>query len=82
MKDIVDAAGSRGKGATMERIEIHSGPDRLGRHTWTGYWAVTYTPGHPDGEHVPRERGRVFFCRLPSGEPKAALARAEGRHGQ
>lgn len=47
------------------RIEVHSGPDRLGRYSHTRFWMTDYTPGHPDGEYKLREVGQVFFCELP-----------------
>ena len=41
------------------RVEIISGPDRLGRYMWFTYWMAGYHPGHPDGEHRWAERGQV-----------------------
>lgn len=49
------------------RIEIHSGPDRLGRYSYTLYWIATYHPGDPKGEHRVAERGQSFHGPLPDG---------------
>jgi hypothetical protein len=46
------------------RIEIHSGPDSLGRYSYTLFWMADYHPGHPDGEHRIAERGQCFFAPL------------------
>lgn len=48
-----------------ERIEIHSGPDRLNRYVYSLYWMADYHPGHPDGEYKRRERGQYFHAQLP-----------------
>ena len=48
-----------------KRIEIHSGPDRLGRYMYTMFWPDNYFPGHPDGEYIERERAQVFHTTLP-----------------
>ena len=48
-----------------KRIEIHSGPDSLGRYIYTLLWMDNYFPGHPDGEYVERERAQVFHAKLP-----------------
>jgi len=44
------------------RIEYHSGSDSLGRCHFSLHWMTDYTPGHPDGEYVRRERGQHFFA--------------------
>ena len=50
---------------TIKRIEIHGGPDGLGRYSYTLFWWADYHPGHPDGEHARRERAQEFFGALP-----------------
>jgi hypothetical protein len=42
------------------RIEVLEGPDDKGRWTFFVYWMADYHPGHPEGEHVCRERGQIF----------------------
>lgn len=45
----------------LVRYEIKRGSrDKAGDYTFTKYWYADYTPGHPDGEDVPRIRGQVF----------------------
>lgn len=46
------------------RIEVHSGPDHLGRFHYTRYWWAFYHPGDPAGEYRWAERGQCFFGRL------------------
>lgn len=48
------------------RVEIHSGPDALGRYHYTLFWLANYHPGHPDGEYGWRERAQEFFAELPA----------------
>ena len=47
------------------RIEIRSGPDSLGRYSYTLFWMADYHPGHPEGEYARRERAQGFFATLP-----------------
>lgn len=49
------------------RGEIHSGPDSLGRYSYTLYWMADYHPGHPEGEYRRAERGQCFFTQLRPG---------------
>jgi hypothetical protein len=52
------------------RCEIYDGPDRNGDYHFALFWMADYTPGHPDGEHVRRERGQHFRANaadLPAG---------------
>lgn len=44
------------------RIEYHSASDRLGRCSFSLHWMTDYIPGHPEGEHVRRERGQCYFA--------------------
>ena len=46
---------------SAHRIEIYEGPDSHGRFHYALFWWTDYTPGHPDGEYVRRERGQHFF---------------------
>ena len=47
------------------RIEVTSGPDDKGRCHYTLFWWADYTPGHPEGEYVRRERAQCFFSVIP-----------------
>lgn len=51
--------------ATMHRGELYEGPDSLGRYSYALFWWTDYSPGHPDGEDVRREKGQHFFGRPP-----------------
>lgn len=44
------------------RVTFHDVPDDLGRCHFTVYRLDDYHPGHPDGEHVVRERAQEFFA--------------------
>lgn len=44
------------------RIEYHTNSDRMGRCHFSLYWWDDYFPGHPEGEHVERERRQSFFA--------------------
>jgi hypothetical protein len=46
-----------------KRIELHRGPDSLGRYSYSKHWWTDYHPGHPAGEYGWRERGQHFFCK-------------------
>lgn len=46
------------------RAKVFAGPDREGNYSWLIYWWDDYFPGHPEGEHVWRERGQVC-CGIP-----------------
>jgi hypothetical protein len=47
-----------------KRIELHKGPDSLGRYSYSKHWWTDYHPGHPDGEYGWRERGQNFFGKI------------------
>ena len=47
------------------RIELHEGPDQLGRYSWALFWMADYHPGHPDGENRIAERGQHRFGVIP-----------------
>lgn len=51
--------------SNSRRLEIHRGPDSLGRYGYSIYWLDDYFPGHPGGEYKVRERGQNFFGKLP-----------------
>ena len=51
--------------ALPKKIVVHEGSDNLGRYVYTAYRWALYTPGHPDGEYVPRWRGQVYHAALP-----------------
>lgn len=63
-------------GSRLQAVEIHDGPDDFGRYRHTLWSWQTYTPGHPDGEHVPRWGGQEFHASLPTWArlPEAAPA--------
>jgi hypothetical protein len=46
---------------TGGRVEIMSEPDSRGRVHYAAFWIAEYHPGHPEGEHMTRERGQHFF---------------------
>ena len=67
-----------------ERIEYRSKTDKWGRCSFTLYWMADYTPGHPEGEYVRRERAQCFHAdpldygfprpeQVPEGELKCIL---------
>lgn len=43
-----------------QRVEVMGEQDSMGRVAHIRFWMAHYSPGHPDGEHVRREHGRVF----------------------
>jgi len=55
----------------MSRVEIHSGPDSLGRYQYTLFRMASYHPGDPAGEYRVAERAQEFFGRLPVAEEGA-----------
>jgi hypothetical protein len=57
------------------RVEVHSGPDSLGRYSYTLFWEADYHPGHPEGENRRAERGQCFFGPLPTRSPRAPRAK-------
>lgn len=44
-------------------IAINSGLNEYGECSFTLYWWADYTPGHPDGEHVPRWRAQGYYAK-------------------
>lgn len=48
-----------------QKVEVLRCPDALGRYLFVHYIYCDYTPGHPEGEYVPRWRGQVYFSPLP-----------------
>lgn len=44
------------------RIEYHGPTDRNGRCHFSLRWSDDYFPGHPEGEHVRRERGQQYHA--------------------
>jgi hypothetical protein len=44
------------------RIEYHGPLDVFGRCHFSLHWMDSYFPGHPDGEHIVRERGQHFHA--------------------
>jgi hypothetical protein len=44
------------------RIEYHGPLDVFGRCHFSLHWVDSYFPGHPDGEHIVRERGQHFHA--------------------
>ena len=59
------------------RIEIRSGPDSLGRYSYTLFWMADYHPGHPEGEYARRERAQCFFSTLPEWSNKKNTRKEE-----
>lgn len=54
---------------TFHRCEILEGPDRAGRYHYALFWFADYSPGHPGGEYVRRERAQHFRAPLPIDVP-------------
>lgn len=44
------------------QIEYHGPTDTHGRCHFSLRWIDDYFPGHPEGEHVRRERGQQFHA--------------------
>lgn len=44
------------------RLDYHSNSDQTGRCAFTLCWPVTYSPGHPEGEYIPRERAQCYHA--------------------
>lgn len=58
------------------RIEYHGKSDKEGRSHFSLHWMDDYFPGHPDGEHVLRERGQHFHADpLTYGHPRPEAAK-------
>lgn len=62
---VAEAQSTVKDGEAAKRVEIHSGPDELGRYHYTLFWMADYHPGDPRGEHRYSERGQVFHAPLP-----------------
>lgn len=59
------------------QIEYHGPTDTHGRCHFSLRWIDDYFPGHPEGEHVRRERGQHFHA-----DPrKCGHVRPEEREG-
>lgn len=69
---LAQAALSNPKGS---RIEIHSGPDAMGRYRYTMFWMAKYHPGDPRGEHRWAERAQEFHAPLPEWFKKTSAVR-------
>ena len=63
--------------ASAHRGEILEGPDSRGRYYYFLFWWTDYIPGHPDGEHVRRQRAQAFFGQLPAGIRQWTDSRAD-----
>lgn len=54
----------------ITKIEIHEGPDGLGRYRYTLYWMADWPPNtfhEKDFDGKPYWRGQVFHAPLPEG---------------
>ena len=51
------------------QIEYHGPTDTHGRCHFSLRWIDDYFPGHPEGEHVRRERGQHFHAEVKKQPP-------------
>jgi len=60
------------------RVNVFDGPDRLGRYHFETEWWTNYSPGHAEGEFVPRWRGQNSHGVLPRWVVRMAEGDAAG----